>query len=70
MSRQTLVIWGSESYYALLAAGWTEAAPFAEGDASNPLRVMSPSGYAPPKPAKPRRCFREMARSERPRRKA
>lgn len=65
--RPTQVAWGSESYYALRAAGWTESAPFAEGDATNPLRIMTPPGYVAPEPPKPRRCFREMARSERSR---
>ena len=40
--KPTTVQWGSESYYNLLRAGWVEMAPFAKGDASNPMRIMLP----------------------------
>lgn len=63
VNRPTQVCWGSESYYALLRAGWTEMNPF-PSDAESSLRIMTAPGYREPKPAL-RWCFREMARSER-----
>jgi hypothetical protein len=58
--RPVCVAFGSESFYALRDAGWTETAPQSDGDASNPLRVMNPPGYR--EPARP---IRRRARGER-----
>jgi hypothetical protein len=64
-NRPTFTHYGCETYYALKVAGWTESAPFAAGDATNPLRVMTPPGYRGPAKRTARRCLGERAPADR-----